>query len=305
MSDTDVVAELYSAIEQSARLLDVPCAPDTVRPVLHAYRETLPEAVIAFRVGTGTRYQGDIDWRFTVPRDVDPYAVARAHGLTDRPDHPIADLLTDVRQRCPVDSFGVDFGVVGGFKKIYVFFPADDMQSLSRLAAVPSMPRGLADKLDFFTRHGLADHKVNVFGIDYRHRSVNVYFGALPEQCRQPATIRAMVGELGLPQPSEQMVRLGERAFGIYTSLGWESSRIDRYCFAVMTPDAATLPVPIEPRIERFLSSMPHGGTDTRFVYYAAVSAADDEHYKLQSYYHWQPRMLDQMLVSESGRQRD
>jgi hypothetical protein len=30
------------------------------------------------------------------------------------------------------------------------------------------------------------------------------------------------------------------------------------------------------------------------------VSAGDKEHYKLQAYYNWQPRMLGQMLLSDA-----
>jgi len=144
--------------------------------------------VIAFRVATGARYTGDLDWRFTVPTDVDPYAIAVSDGLTTATDHPVGALLSDIRRRCPIDSYGIDFGVVGGFKKIYSFFPPDDMQRLSTLVDLPSMPRSLADNASFFARHGLDGDKVNVFGIDYPHRTVNVYFGGLPAEVLEPKT---------------------------------------------------------------------------------------------------------------------
>ncbi|MEU1751907.1 aromatic prenyltransferase [Micromonospora matsumotoense] len=293
-------ADLYSAIEESARLLEVPCAREQVRPILNAYEDSLPNAVIAFRVATGARYRGDLDWRFTVGKDIDPYAVALSNGLTEKTDHPVSTLLGDIRQACPIASYGIDFGVVGGFKKIYVFFPPDGMQSLSTLAALPSMPRSLADNVEFFARRGL-DDRVNTFGIDYRHRTVNVYFGGLPAECLAPEGILSMTRELGLPDPGEQMLRLGRQAFGIYASLGWESSRIERFCFAVMASDSASLPVRLEPKIEQFLRGLPNNAADSRFVYYAGVSSTGEENYKVQSYYHWQPRMLDQMLLSDSG----
>lgn len=300
MSGTAAAADLYSAIEESARLLGVTCSRDRVWPILAAYEDVLPNAVIAFRMGTGERYTGDLDWRFTVPRDIDPYAVALANGLTAETDHPVGALLAEIARRCPIGSFGVDFGVVGGFKKIYAFFPPDDMQRLSTLVDLPSMPRGLAEHAALFARHGLDGDKVNVFGIDYRHRTVNVYFGALPDECLRPDVVRAVVREIGLPEPSEQMLRLGQQAFGIYMTLGWDSPQIERFCFAVMAPDPEALPVRMDPRIERFLRDVSHGGDDGRFIYYAAVSSSDREHYKLQSYFKWNARMLDQMLLSES-----
>jgi len=48
------------------------------------------------------------------------------------------------------------------------------------------------------------------------------------------------------------------------------------------------------------LNSVQGDGADGRFIYYAAVSSDDNEHHKLQSYYKWRPRMLDQMLLSDS-----
>ena len=301
MSGTAEVEDLYSAIEDSARLLEVPCSRDKIWPILAAYREALPQAVIAFRVATGVRLAGELDWRFTIPRDVDPYRIAVASGLTPRTDHPVSQVLEDIQARCPIGSYGIDFGVVGGFKKIYAFFPPENMQRLSTLVESPSMPPGLAEKVGFFARHGLDGDKVNLVGVDYPHRTVNVYFGALPDDCLKEESVRAMLRELRLPDPSEQMLRLGRHAFGIYVTLSWDSPRIERFCFAVMPPDPAALPIPLEPKIESFLRSVPYDGAASRFIYYAAVSSTEQEHYKLQSYYRWQPRMLDQMLLSETS----
>jgi hypothetical protein len=299
MSENAAVADLYAAIEESAQLLDVACSREKVWPILNAYRDALAQAVIAFRVATGVRLAGELDWRFTVPRDVDPYAVALANDLAPRTDHPVGAVLSDLRGRCPIGSYGIDFGVVGGFKKIYAFFPPDDMQRLATLVDIPSMPRGLAEKVGFFARHGLDDDKVNLIGIDYRQRTVNLYFGALPAECLEPETIRSMLREIELPDPSERMVKLGQQAFGIYVTLSWDSPRIERFCFAVMAPDPMALPIPIEPKIEKFLRSVPYDAAGSRFIYYAAVSSTEEEHYKLQSYYQWQPQILDQMLLSE------
>jgi hypothetical protein len=304
MSETAESAEIYSAIEESSRLLEVPYSRDRIRSVLSAYEDALAQAVIAFRGGTGERYTGDIDWRFTVPKDVDPHAVALAHGLTAETDHPVGTLLSEIRERCPVDSYGVDFGAVGGFKKIYAFFPPDGMQSLPGLLDLPSMPSSLSENLDFFARHGLDGDKVNVFGIDYRNRTVNLYFGGLPAECLEPQTIVSMLKEVEMPDPSERMLKLGQQAFGIYTTLSWDSPKIERFCFSVMAPNTTALPIPIEPKIEKFLSSVPYSAADGRFIYYAGVSSTGEENFKLQSYYKWQDRMQDQMLLSDSDESR-
>jgi hypothetical protein len=162
------------------------------------------------------------------------------------------------------------------------------------------MPRGLAENLSFFARHGLDGDKANLVAVDYPQRTVNVYFEP-PTECLEPKAILSMLREIDLPEPSEQMLTLGQQAFGIYVTLSWDSPKIERFCFAVMVPDPMALPIRIEPKIERFLNSVQGDGADGRFIYYAAVSSTDVEHYKLQSYYRWQARMLNQMLLADSG----
>ena len=290
MSGTSEVAELYSTIEDSARQLDVACSRETVWPILSAYGDafTHPGAVVAFRVATALRHAGELDCRFrTHPDDADPYASALANGLTPGTDHPIGALLAEVHERCTIESHGVDFGVVGGFKKIYAAFTPDDLQQASKLAALPSMPRSLAENVDFFARHGL-DDRVGVLGFDYPNRTVNVYFNEVPAACFRPETIVSTLREIGTVEPSEQMLKLGEGAFGLYVTLGWDSPRIERICYAAATTDLTTLPVPLEPEIEKFVQSVPYGGGDRKFVYGVAL-APQGEYYKLESHYKWKP----------------
>ena len=300
MSENAELARIHADIEKAAGLLDVPCAREQVWPVLTAYESELARSVIAFRVATGERNAGELDVRFTMfPPETDPYATALANDLTAKTDHPVGALLGEIHGRFPIDTSGIDFGVVRGFKKTWSFFPADDLQRVAPLADLPSIPPALGENLDFFTRHGLAD-KVSLVGIDYPHRTVNTYFGNPPAEVFEAATMRAILRETGLPEPSERLLRLGREAFGIYTTVGWDSRRIERVCFAVMTPDPLTLPLTIEPEIEHFLRHYPHGGDDRRSVY-AITSAPDGEYHKVQAYYRWRPQMLNVMLLSDSG----
>jgi hypothetical protein len=300
MPRNDDLADLYSAIEQSARLLNIPCSHDKVWPILTAYRSALGEdAVIAFRVATGKSRAGELDFRFTVPKTIDPYAVALSSGLTAATDHPVGALLADIQERCPVESYGIDFGIVGGFKKVGPFFPPADMPLLSALAEIPSMPRSLAENTGLFSSHGL-DEKVSLVGIDYKGQTVNIYFGELAAECVEPAAIRSMLRAIDLPDPSDQLLRLARKSFGIYATLSWNSARVERIAFAVMGSDLAQLPVALEPEIELFANSAPCAATGRRFVY-AVSPTPHGEYYKLQSYYRWRPEMADRMLLPESA----
>jgi hypothetical protein len=288
---------LYSAIEESARLLDVACSRDKVLPILTAYGDALAQAVIAFRVATSARHAGELDCRFTIPPHVDPYALALSNGFITETDHPVGALLSDIRGRCPIDCYGIDFGVVGGFKKIWPFFPPADLQGLSKLVGIPSMPRSLGENVGFLARHGVGD-KASLIGIDYQNRTVNVYLQ--PAECFEPTTIRSMLRENDQSDPSEQMLKLSQKAFGIYVTLNWNSPKIERICFAVMTPDPTVLPVRLDPKIEQFVRHIQRSAADRRFVY-AVTSSPDGEYHKLQSYYRWRPGILELMQLSDDA----
>ncbi|MGW2047375.1 aromatic prenyltransferase [Streptomyces sp. NPDC001858] len=286
MSETVAVdvASVYSAMEKAAGLLDVTASRDVVWPILSAFEDELAQAVIAFRVATNAQHEGDFDGRFTLPKEVDPYAVALSKGLLEKTDHPVGDLLSDLARLCPIDSFGIDFGVVTGFKKIWLYFPAGEHETLARLTSLPSLPRSVAENIDFFTRYGMAD-KVDVIGIDYRSRTMNAYLAAPPE-CFERDTVLAMHRELGLPNPSEQMFAFCEKSFGLYTTHDWDSKEIQRISYGVKTDQPMAYFARLGTKIEHFVKNVPYGGDDPKMVY-AAVTSGGEEYYKLQSYYRW------------------
>ncbi|MES4888782.1 aromatic prenyltransferase [Streptomyces sp. NPDC096012] len=284
MSEAVDVASVYAAIEKSAGLLDVTASRDKVWPVLSAFEDALEQAVIAFRVATNARHEGEFDARFTLPKDSDPYAVALSKGLIEPTDHPVGSLLSDLRALCPIDSYGVDFGVIAGFKKIWAYFPGGEHETLARLGALPSMPPSLTGNVDFFTRYGLAE-KVDVIGIDYRSRTMNVYFAA-PANCFEKETVLAMHRDIGLPNPSEQMFNFCEKSFGLYTTLNWDSPQIERISYGVKTQNPMAFFARLGTKVEHFVKSVPYGVDDPKMVY-AAVTSSGEEYYKLQSYYRW------------------
>ena len=299
MSGATELTDLYSAIEESARVMDVPCSRDKVWPFLVAYEDFIAQAVIAFRMATDARHAGELNCHIlSLPKDVDPYAIALSNGLTPETDHPVGSLISDIGVKCPIDSYGCDFGVVGGFQKTWSFFPEDDFQNLSKIAEIPSMPRSLAENIGFFTSRDLGD-KVSLIGIDYEHKTVNVYFGELPDERLKPKEILLMHREIGLPDPSNQMLKFSRQAFGFYVTLSWESSKIERISFPVMAPDLISLAVQRDLKIEKFMRRIPYG-VDTPNVVYAALTSTGEEYYKFQSYYRWRPRILDLMQISGS-----
>lgn len=286
MSGTAEVENVYSAIEESAHLLNLNCSRDEVLPVLDAYKDALANAVIIFAMSTGS-HAGELDFSISVPATLgDPYALAVSKGFTPKTDHPVGALLADITERCPVGLYAIDSGVVGGFKKTYSFFPTDNLQALSKLADIPSMPRGLAENLDLFTGQGVDDN-VTMISIDYQNHTVNTYLGGLPPGFLGPETIRSMVQKMGMPEPSERSLEFAQKAFAIYPTYNWDSTKIERVCFAVITTDPMALPAQLEPEIAKFAKSAPYAyaAERARTLVYGVTFTPKGEYYKLGSYY--------------------
>ena len=287
MTGTEQLENLYSAMEETAGLLDITPSRDKVWPILNAYAEFLEEAVVAFRVAT--RDTSDLDCRFTAfPQGFDPYARAVERGLTEKTDHPVGGLLAELEDRFPVLCHGADFGLVGGFKKTWTFLPVNNLQKLSDLAEFPSMTSSLAENFDFYARYGLED-KLSMVGIDYPSRTVNVYFLGADPTCYEPDTVRAMLRDIGLPEPSEKMLKHAQKSGGIYTTLSWDSPKIHRITFASLLPDFRDLPTQfdVEPRIEKFSQNVgiTYDAGGRGLGLYNVASYSGGEYFKLQTYY--------------------
>ncbi|MFD0319240.1 aromatic prenyltransferase [Streptomyces flavalbus] len=142
ISDGFGAEELYSVIEESARLVDAPFSRDKVWPVLSAFeRGFSADGGVILSLQASDRV-AEMEYSVQVSPGIgDPYGHALASGILTRTDHPVATLLPEIVTLAPTSEHYVDCGVVGGFKKIYANFPHDP-QTVSKLAAWrPCRPR--------------------------------------------------------------------------------------------------------------------------------------------------------------------
>ncbi|MFF1444406.1 aromatic prenyltransferase [Streptomyces sp. NPDC058295] len=284
MAGTADTERLYAAVEEAAGLLDIACPPERMRPLLTAFQDVLADPVVFNTVTKGGRI-ADLSFDFTVPASAgDPYEIALAHGLAEETDHPIRTLFRDLGARFPVQGYGVDYGVTGGFNKTYAFFPLGDLQALAELAALPSMPPGLSEHVNSFTAHGL-DGKVSAFAIDYARRTWNVYFNGLPAEAVGREAVLPMLREFGLPEPSERMLDFIETSSALYPTFGWDSSKIERISFSTRTTDPVALPARIEPKLGKFATSAPYAYEGDRVLVFAGALSPSEEYYKLATYH--------------------
>jgi hypothetical protein len=290
---------VYSAIEEAAGLADVACSRDKVLPILTAYGDALAEAGIGFGVLSGERSAGELDYTMTVSPSVDdPYAVALSNGLIAETDHPVGALLSDLRKRLTISDHLIDCGVVGGFKKTLAHFPRN-MQRVSELADIPSMPRSVAENAGFFARHNL--DKVAMIAIDYGRKTMNLYFQRPPKPLEQK-TVLSMIGECGLPLPSQQALEFAQKAFRVNVTLSWDSSEIARIALAQFPArglDPSVLSDRIEPRFEQLLRGAPCTYPGGRINLLGLKWSGNGEAIELVSYYQLSPAQQLMMAINK------
>lgn len=284
MSVSEKAEAVYSAIEEASGLLDIAFPRDKVRSVLDAFGEGVSEeSLVVLAMAGGERHRGDIDYNFTVPIEGgDPYETAVREGWIDKTDHPVANIVPEILDSCAVTFYGIECGVVGGFKKTYVFFPLDDLGDLSVLASLPSMPKSLAGHARTFTELGL-EKRVSIVGIDYTKKTVNIYFmaGGLTEE-----TVLSVLHDTDLPKPSRpELLEFVQNSFSIYPTFSYESPQIDRICFSVVSPNPQSYPTTLFPEISDFAKSAPYEYDGARVLVYGETISREEEYHKLAVYF--------------------
>lgn len=287
MLGTTEVDRVYAALEEAADLCGVVPSADKVRPVLAGHQDLLGEAVVVYSMTASGSRSGGLDLSMTVPSDhVDPYTFALSNGLIEATDHPVGSVISDLQERFPIGMYGIDIDVEDGFKKAYAAFPADDMRDLSELVDVPSMPRSVAENAELLNRYGLG--KVQGVSVDYKRNQLNLYCDRVSTDSLEADYIQSLLQEMGLREAGEQGLEFAKRSFAIYPTISWDSSKIERICFAVITTDPRVTPTTSEPEVSqlwKYATNAPYAYDERRALVYGLALSAEKEYYKLGSYY--------------------
>lgn len=292
--------ELYSALEESARMTGAPFSREKVWPILSAYRDGFGTGGAIFSLQAGESVE-ELEYSVQVSPGInDPYACALRNGFVTETDHPVATILSDIQTQVPSTEYYIDCGIVGGFKKIYANFPHDP-QEVSKLSSIFSMPPAVAGNADFFARYGLED--VVLIGVDYRRRTINLYF-QLPVGIAgnlDPKTVLSMLRETGMSEPDEQLLAYAGNAYRVYTTLSWDSSEIHRISFAPQPRhdlDLSALPVRLEPKLEQFMKTAPHTYAGDLVNASASKWSPESGFLDLAAYYQVSPPHLKALMAA-------
>ena len=239
---------LYADIRRTAELVEVPYRDEVVRPVVEVYAPRFQDSVVAFRTTNHPVEQRDLSIRYvnlTLPED-DPYTRGVEHGLLQPDDHPVYRLYADVREHFSMMGNGVDISARNGMEKIWPFFsPA---VSIADAYNLPSLPESVRRYDDYFKKYNL--DKLSLFAIDYRHKTMNVYFVFLPPTPDAPhalETIRGMIADLDFQVPSQAELEVDRGNVMLYLTFSWDSPRCLRASFVIPHDTVDKFPAHLDP----------------------------------------------------------
>jgi hypothetical protein len=257
--------QLCDDIVKTAYIADVPYDLDTIWRVLNTYKDFFAGSSVAFRTTTKAKEHRGLNVRYVeLGVQHDPYRMALSDGLLVRQAHPMDDLLPEFQSRFPILGYGVDFEVTYGLEKIWTFF-SYVRQTVESLFSLSNLPDGIRDYAAYFARHDL--RSINVLGIDYRHRSMNLYFPMEEPNSFPQDKIAAMIADLNFEVPPEEILTYCSMANPVYFTFSWDTSRIERICFAIVTSDHKLIPRHLDPLIERFFVNVPFSNSDRTFIF--------------------------------------
>lgn len=283
-------------IEKAARAAEAPFDDRVVSSVLEAYRDCYSAGAVSFRTTTKTRKDRGLNIRYValqVPHD--PYRIAIDRGFLAKEDHPVHALTCEIQAGYPVLGYGMDMGSANGLEKIWAFFPQDP-QPLTRVCATRSVPDSIRRHADYFARHNLG--LFSLFGLDYRDRTCNLYFMIREPGQLTMANVAGMIGDLGFPLPTHEMLDRCRYAFAVYHTFHWDSSQIERICFGMTASCPDHVPGDWHPVIRRYVRESPFIATDRKFIF-SVTASRSGSYVKIENDYNGG---MTQMI--ERGQQR-
>lgn len=279
------LALMADDIEKAAKIAEVGCNKELVNKILKVYEEQFshPQVAVSFRTTTKSVEKRSLDVRYVdVWTSHDPYAMAIENGLIAKTGHPVDDLLYEINSNFPIMGYGVDFGALNGFAKIWMRIPTHLPVPLERLQSISSFPASLKNYIHLLSKYSM--DRIIMVGIDYVNKSTNIYFVKRYYGDLSPEIVTKLISELGFSVPSNELIEECANALFFYCTFTWDSPRIERLSFHRVAHDQSQVPVHLHPFLEKYSLNAPILGDKRKFMYTVALSPKGN-YIKLESDY--------------------
>ena len=274
---------LHDDIIRACEISESPYSSEAIWSVLNTYSDFFRGSPISFRTTTRSKERRALNARY-VELDVphDPFPTALDAGLIKKEGHPVENIIPEMQARFPFDGFGgygVDFGAHYGFEIIWGFFNGSQM--IEEVYQMPSLPESVKAHADYLAKYNLNDPRL--MGVDFRNKSINLYFFAHEIKGFSPEAVTGMIKDLGFTVPSEEVLGHCVSSLPIYFTFTWDSPRVERLCFCAHAKKEET-PIHLHPVIERYVAEAPVLNQQGLFMYNITL-ARDGDFIKIENDY--------------------
>ncbi len=257
------LALLFSDMKKIAEISQVAFNDQAMHTIIDLFADIYSKEAIAVRTTNHPKDKRDVNFRYMAPDTPhDPFERLQKAGLLTLEGHPIERVIPEVMSRFPI-WWGLDVAVTHGFEKLWLFFekpiPFDDILTLT------SLPPSVQNYREHFKKFA-AGHVVNIIGLDFTNKSLNIYPGPFIPGTYTPSRIAAVLTDLGFAVPPQQELELVSKTLWFYYTFRWDSSLVQRICFTVHTP-ADGYPFQWDPLCKPFVEQAPIRSERKMYVY--------------------------------------
>jgi hypothetical protein len=278
------ISELADAIVIASNKVNAAYDEDALRKALEVFRAPFEGGGTAYR--TTTKEKRTINTRYfswAVPHY--PFDMAIESGILVDDGHPCMEVIPYMVENYSLfgdsSGFGVDIGAAYGLEKIWTF--VQDSVPLDELLKMPYLPPAVGENVDYFKKHQM--DVVKVVGIDFRAKSMNLYFMSYEIGGLSPEKVTSLIGDLGFNMPNDDVLMHCSFALPIYHTFLWSSPKIQRVCFASGAPDPALVPT-WDPVMAKFVAGAPAVAKNRMFLYNPTFTLNGKDYTKVEMCFH-------------------
>lgn len=272
------LTKLRADLHNCAQAVDVPFNAPAVGRLLSTLGDLCAGAWLGMRTTSRPAGGRDLNLRVCYRQPVHPVPRLREAGLLTFDGHPMERLLDELVDRFPL-WWGIDASVSGSVDKIWLLF--DKGIPLVDVLALPHLPPTVRAAQDHFDR--IAMDRIGLIGLDFGHRTINVYSPVFPPGTLTYETVTNMISGLGFLLPTEEELERNTHAFDVYQTFSWDEPGVRRLCFPVRYI-AEEFPTHCHPILKQFVELAPFAADQRAFVYYATYGPRGG-YFKVQSDY--------------------